>query len=305
MEGKIHLLIAVLAVSITACKTTQQTIPEAYSENPYTNNDTTDRFSSEEAEKLEELFWARRDSLKLNFVQADVDFMTGMIGHHSQALIMSSLAKPNNANRSVQILAARIINAQKDEIAIMQRWLSDRNQTVPQVKIKGLNLMINPGNEPLLEFTEQAVIDGLERNVLHERHDMGTKSKEKPEDMQEKMHNEVAESIDTTLHMADNGMDTHKMINHDHAEMPGMLSQFQLEELAEAKGGTFDFLYLRYMIQHHTGAITMVNNLVEVDGAVQDVAIGKLADDINVDQKTEIERMRLMLMQIMEAEGVE
>jgi uncharacterized protein (DUF305 family) len=39
-----------------------------------------------------------------------------------------------------------------------------------------------------------------------------------------------------------------------------------------------------------------------VDGAAQEVSIGKLAGDINVDQKTEIERMRLMLLQIMEKE---
>ncbi|MGB0346136.1 MAG: DUF305 domain-containing protein, partial [Balneolaceae bacterium] len=59
------------------------------------------------------------------------------------------------------------------------------------------------------------------------------------------------------------------------------------------------------MIQHHAGAITMVNELVSIDGAAQEVSIGKLAGDINVDQKTEIERMRLMLMQILESEGSE
>jgi uncharacterized protein (DUF305 family) len=59
------------------------------------------------------------------------------------------------------------------------------------------------------------------------------------------------------------------------------------------------------MIQHHAGAITMVNDLVKTDGAAQEVSIGKLAGDINVDQKTEIERMRLMLMQIMQAEQSE
>ena len=79
--------------------------------------------SNDEKKDLEKLFWLRRDSTKLNFTEADVEFMSGMIGHHAQALIMSSLAKPNNASKSVQTLAARIINAQKDEIAIMQRWL--------------------------------------------------------------------------------------------------------------------------------------------------------------------------------------
>ena len=85
---------------------------------------------------------------------------------------------------------------------------------------------------------------------------------------------------------------------HDHSSMPGMLTQKQLEELALAKGTEFDRLFLTYMIQHHTGAIIMVKDLVETDGAAQEVQIGKLAGEINVDQKTEIERMRLMLMEV-------
>lgn len=267
---------------------------------------------------LEELFWARRDSTKLKFTEADVDFMTGMIGHHSQALIMSSLAKPNNASRSVQTLAARIINAQKDEIAIMQRWLSDRNQTVPQVKIEGLNLIITPGTTPSLIFTEEAVIAGLDRSTAVEEHTMHAADKEKPEEMQDRMHNQMEEMVNRSSnmsHMANNGTGEkeemehsamgHEMAMHDHSGMPGMLSQIQLEELASTKGKDFDRLFLRYMIQHHAGAITMVNELVSIDGAAQEVSIGKLAGDINVDQKTEIERMRLMLMQILESEGSE
>ena len=85
---------------------------------------------------------------------------------------------------------------------------------------------------------------------------------------------------------------------HDHSGMPGMLTQEQLEELALAKGTEFDRLFLTYMIQHHTGAIIMVKELVETDGAAQELQIGKLAGEINVDQKTEIERMRLMLMEV-------
>ena len=86
---------------------------------------------------------------------------------------------------------------------------------------------------------------------------------------------------------------------HNHTNMPGMLNQSQLEELASTTGEDFDQLFLSYMIQHHTGAITMVKNLVAVDGAAQELEIGKVAGDINVDQITEIERMRLMLRQRM------
>jgi uncharacterized protein (DUF305 family) len=258
----------------------------------------------------------------MNFTQADVDFMSGMIGHHAQALIMSSLAEPNNASQSVQTLAARIINAQKDEIRIMQRWLSDRDQTVPQVKIEGLNLILTPGTEPSLIFSEEAVIAGLDRTEMAEDHSMHDMEKEKPEEMEDKMHAEMEAMVNRTSdmsHMANNGtgdeemdhsnMDHsamgHDMAMHDHSDMPGMLNDIQLQELADAKGKEFDKLFLRYMIQHHAGAITMVNELVSVDGAAQEVSIGKLAGDINVDQKTEIERMRLMLMEILESEGSE
>jgi hypothetical protein len=75
---------------------------------------------------------ARADSARYPYTAADVRFMSGMIGHHAQALVMARLAPTHGANRSVQILAERIINAQQDEIAIMQQWLRDRRQPVPE-----------------------------------------------------------------------------------------------------------------------------------------------------------------------------
>jgi uncharacterized protein (DUF305 family) len=76
---------------------------------------------------------ARADSIRRPYTVADVAFMTNMIGHHAQALQMSGLARANGAGRSVQILADRIINGQQDDIVLMQRWLRDRRQPVPQV----------------------------------------------------------------------------------------------------------------------------------------------------------------------------
>ena len=184
--------------------------------------------------ELEEIYWARIDSSKMNFTEADVKFMTGMISHHAQALIMSGLAPENNASPQVQTLAARIINAQKDEIATMQTWLRDRGQPVPEVHIDGLMLMIH-------------------------------------------------------------GTD---MDHSDHMNMAGMLSQEQLVELSNEKGRKFDELFLKYMIQHHQGAVTMVQTLINTDGAVQDEQAFRLSTDINVDQITEIERMKRMLDEI-------
>lgn len=93
--------------------------------------------------EIEAIYRARRDSARMRFTDADVHFVTGMIGHHAQALVMSRLAPSNGANPSVRTLAARIINAQRDEIALMQRWLRNRDQPVPEVEINGTDLMIH------------------------------------------------------------------------------------------------------------------------------------------------------------------
>ena len=177
--------------------------------------------------ELEALYRARSDSARLRFTPADVRFMTGMIGHHAQALMMAALAPTHGARAQIQTLAARIINAQNDEIATMQGWLGDRGQPVPEVEIEGTTLIVH----------------GAE----HATH------------------------------------------------MPGMLTAEQMRELDSARGPEFDRLFLTYMIQHHGGAVTMVDDLFAADGAAQDEAAFKLASDIQVDQLTEIARMELML----------
>ncbi|MFL5488930.1 MAG: DUF305 domain-containing protein [Gemmatimonadaceae bacterium] len=77
--------------------------------------------------------------------------------------------------------------------------------------------------------------------------------------------------------------------------MPGMLTESQLKQLDDARGKEFDRLFLAFMIQHHRGALTMVNDLFATNGAAQDVTVFKLASDISADQSTEIERMQRML----------
>lgn len=81
---------------------------------------------------------------------------------------------------------------------------------------------------------------------------------------------------------------------HGH-RMPGMLSEEQMMELERARGPEFDRLFLTYMIQHHRGAVTMVKQLYATPGAAQDETVFKFADDVGVDQTTEIARMERML----------
>jgi uncharacterized protein (DUF305 family) len=84
--------------------------------------------------------------------------------------------------------------------------------------------------------------------------------------------------------------------HHTHeGMMPGMLTAEQMAELTAATGEAFDRLFLRYMIQHHEGALTMVDELFKTPGAGQEGDINAFAADVDSDQRMEIDRMRAML----------
>ena len=170
---------------------------------------------------------ARADSARYPYTDADIQFMTAMVGHHAQALLIAGWAASHGASPAVQRLADRIINGQSDEIATIQQWLSDRNQPVPVPNPSGMGTSVN----------------GVEH----------------------------------------------------HMHMPGMLSHAQLKTLDEARGPAFDRLFLTMMIQHHRGAVAMVEKLFGSQGAAQDQTVFKFASDVNVDQSTEIARMETML----------
>jgi uncharacterized protein (DUF305 family) len=61
-------------------------------------------------------------------VQADVDFMQGMIMHHQQAVEMTALIASHTKNEQVRALGAKISSSQSDEIRFMRRWLAARGQ---------------------------------------------------------------------------------------------------------------------------------------------------------------------------------
>jgi uncharacterized protein (DUF305 family) len=77
------------------------------------------------------------------YTAADIHFMSGMISHHAQALVMAGWAASHSAGPSVQTLADRITNAQQDEIATMQRWLRDHHQAVPEANPHGMMMNMN------------------------------------------------------------------------------------------------------------------------------------------------------------------
>ncbi|WP_055599463.1 DUF305 domain-containing protein [Streptomyces aureus] len=76
---------------------------------------------------------------------------------------------------------------------------------------------------------------------------------------------------------------------HDHHSMPGMASEAQLKELRNAKGRAFDELFLKLMITHHEGAVTMA---AEVLSEGNNVLVEEMANDVIAQQSAEIGRMR-------------
>jgi uncharacterized protein (DUF305 family) len=77
--------------------------------------------------------------------------------------------------------------------------------------------------------------------------------------------------------------------------MPGMLSAQQMEALTKATGPAFDHLFLTGMIQHHTGALIMVQDLFDTPGAGQDAVLFDFATDVDNTQRAEIRIMQAML----------
>jgi uncharacterized protein (DUF305 family) len=187
----------------------------------------TGRLVTESVAELEALYHARQEAARQRFVPADVEFVTGMIVHHAQALVMGRLAPTRSENAQIRTLAARIVSSQEDEITLMQQWLRERGQPVPEVAGAAAG--------------------------AHAHH--------------------AAPDV----------------------AMPGMLTPQQLAELGQARGLDFDRLFLVYMIGHHRGAVTMVDDLLTTDGAAQDPAVFQLASDIQADQMAEIARMQRML----------
>ena len=75
------------------------------------------------------------------YTPADVHFMAGMIGHHAQAVLMAGWAPSHEASAAVRALCERIVVGQRDEIELMQRWLRERHQTVPDADVSSGHAM--------------------------------------------------------------------------------------------------------------------------------------------------------------------
>ena len=98
--------------------------------------------------------------------------------------------------------------------------------------------------------------------------------------------------------LQDRGLGVPTLVVHhadDYELMPGMLTDEEMAELEAAEGAEFNTMFLEFMIEHHLGAIEMVENLLDQQGAAQDPILYAFTSDVTSDQGSEIERMDAML----------
>jgi uncharacterized protein (DUF305 family) len=84
---------------------------------------------------------------------------------------------------------------------------------------------------------------------------------------------------------------------HGGSLMPGMASPEQLDRLAAARGTAFNVLFLKYMMRHHRGALTMVEQLHAANGGAE-AEIGNFTRHVEGDQGIEIARMQDLLADV-------
>jgi len=77
-----------------------------------------------------------------------------------------------------------------------------------------------------------------------------------------------------------------------------MLTPEEMKRLADANGVEFDRLFLQFMIKHHEGALIMVKNLFDNNGAGQESEVFAFLSDVEADQQMEIDRMFAMLKEL-------
>ena len=91
------------------------------------------------------------------------------------------------------------------------------------------------------------------------------------------------------------GMDHAGHMGADHMAMMGMASPEDMARLATLQGIDFDRLFLELMVEHHTGAVTMVEDLLDLPGTAADPVMFEFTSDVTNDQNAEIERMNAIL----------
>ena len=164
---------------------------------------------------------AAADVSKVEYIDADIKFMQGMIGHHAQAIEMVTFI-PTHSEPAARwcCSASASTSPRHDEITMMQEWLRVRGQQVPGV------------------------------NAMHA---------------------------------------------HGATLMPGMLTEEEMARLAPGERGRVRSPLPRGDDQAPRGRDHDGQGFVRHPGAGQDVSVFSFANDVDIDQRMEIQRMGALL----------
>jgi uncharacterized protein (DUF305 family) len=161
------------------------------------------------------------------------------------------------------------------DVAFMQGMIMHHGQAVEMTE-----LLTNQGTDPALKELGARIANSQSSEIIFMKRWLTDRG------------------FPTTMPMDDmGGMDMGDMSSNaqDMPPMPGMLTKKQMAALAASHGPAFDHLFLTGMIQHHTGALTMVTDLFAHPGAAQDPILFDFASDVNSTQTAEILTMKNLL----------
>jgi uncharacterized protein (DUF305 family) len=191
----------------------------------------------------------------------------GAPGQNSKVLSPAAAAVPPKAPAAADVSFMQGMIMHHEQAVEMTGLLRTRSKD-PAMQALGKRMSISQSDE--IEFMKQWLQDRGAPTSMPMQHDMAHMDHSDPKAM-------------AAMHAAAMPL------------MPGMLTPQQMEALAKASGPAFDHLFLTGMIQHHKGALTMVDDLFSNPAAGQDSVLYDFATDITNTQSAEIKIMQGML----------
>ncbi|RZJ38774.1 MAG: DUF305 domain-containing protein [Brevundimonas sp.] len=167
----------------------------------------------------------------------------------------------------------------QDDVRFMQHMIVHHGQAVEMVALLDAH-----GETPRVKLLGRRIAMSQEAEIALMRDWLTARSQ--PLDMPD-MHGHGG--MDHAAHTG------HSMPASETPLMPGMLSPAQMERLASARGVEFDRLFLTGMIQHHQGALDMVQALLALPDAAEDTLLSDFTTSVVADQSAEILRMQTLL----------
>jgi uncharacterized protein (DUF305 family) len=192
----------------------------------------------------------------------------GAPGQSSKQITAAEAAPPPRAPSAV-------------DVSFMQGMIMHHSQAVEMTDL----LRVRSHNKELLDLGKRISISQTDEIKFMKQWLKDRRAPESPE--QDHMH--AMSGMKGSDHMQHMNMGSMPL-------MPGMLTPQQMNALEQARGAAFDHLFLTGMIQHHTGALVMVQDLFDTPGAGQDAILFDFATDVDNTQRAEISIMRSLLL---------